>query len=372
MINRSTQLLAVLAAGALLPATSMAYPSSKAGQLLSTDGWSAPSGVRYADPCSEEDLDEDGFSDCDGDCDDADPNAFPGNPEVCDGVDNDCNEEIDDGLTSYDYYTDGDGDGYGAGEVADSGCDSAAPSGYSDTSDDCDDMEASTNPGAAEVCDGVDNDCSGVEDDGLESYDYYTDGDGDGYGAGDVVDSGCDSDAPSGYSDTADDCDDAEAATNPGADETWYDGVDSDCDGGSDYDADGDGFDSDEYDGADCDDSDADINPDAEDAPDDGVDADCDGIDPIDESDKDGDGFEVDEDCDDENAQVNPEAEEIAGDGIDNDCDPETTDEYEPIGEVDEFDEKKAEGCATASAPLALGAWAGLMSVLGLARRRND
>ena len=73
-----------------------------------------------------------------------------------------------------------------------------------------------------------------------------TDADGDGYHA-----------APQG-----DDCDDTDPAVNPGATETWYDGVDSDCSGGSDYDADGDGADAEAYGGTDCDDTDAEVQQD--------------------------------------------------------------------------------------------------------------
>ncbi len=52
------------------------------------------------------------------------------------------------------------------------------------------------------------------------------------------------------------DCDDTNAEVYPGATETFYDGVDQDCSGGSDLDADGDGVDSSAFGGADCDDSD--------------------------------------------------------------------------------------------------------------------
>lgn len=82
-------------------------------------------------------------------------------------------------------------------------------------------------PGADEVYyDGVDGDCAGDSD---------FDADLDGYDSDSV---------PDATGAVGDDCDDAEASTYPGAPDTWYDGLDSDCAGDSDFDADGDGYDS--------------------------------------------------------------------------------------------------------------------------------
>jgi len=116
------------------------------------------------------------------------------------------------------------------------------------------------------------------------------------------------------------DCNDTDDTVNPGAEETWYDGVDSDCDEENDYDADGDGY---EYDVDDCDDTDATIYPGADDTWYDGVDSDCG---EENDYDADGDGYDYDatggDDCNDSMATINPGAEEICGDGIDQDCEP--------------------------------------------------
>ena len=57
------------------------------------------------------------------------------------------------------------------------------------------------------------------------------------------------------------DCDDTDSNTYPGATDSWYDGIDSNCDGANDYDQDGDGFTSVDHGGTDCDDMDLALNP---------------------------------------------------------------------------------------------------------------
>lgn len=113
-----------------------------------------------------DDLDGDGFFVTE-DCDDADPTAFPGGAELCDGVDNNCSGEADEGVGDP-RYLDGDGDGFGAGEVAIFAC--TPQPGYADDADDCDDTLAAVNPAAIEVCDNLlDDDCDDSSGDCRES-----------------------------------------------------------------------------------------------------------------------------------------------------------------------------------------------------------
>ncbi len=158
------------------------------------------------------------------DCDDTDAAAYPGAAEVCDGIDNDCDGEVDEGLEAF-YYVDGDGDGFGSASDVVSACE--APHGYAGNPDDCDDSDAAINPDAAEVCDGVDNDCDGDVDEDLEAV-FYADSDGDGYGTDEDVVTACE--APDGYVADAGDCDDTDADVNPGAEERCDD-KDNDCNG---------------------------------------------------------------------------------------------------------------------------------------------
>ncbi|MCB9794292.1 MAG: putative metal-binding motif-containing protein [Alphaproteobacteria bacterium] len=199
------------------------------------------------------------------DCDDADAEIHPAASEVCDGQDNDCDGLSDDADSSVDastatsWYADADGDGYGDAASATVSCE--APSGAVADDTDCDDADSAVNPGETEVCNDLDDDCDGLVDDADSDLDvatastWYADSDGDGYGDASSVLLACDQ--PSDGVSDATDCDDGDASAYPGAADTWYDGVDSDCDGASDYDLDGDGDDSLDYGGTDCDDSDA-------------------------------------------------------------------------------------------------------------------
>ena len=108
-----------------------------------------------------------GTSAIDGDCDDANLRRSPGQAEVCDGLDNDCDEVVDFPVPrdAPNWYADADGDGFGDAAASVQDCD--APDGYVGDATDCDDGAPSAFPGGEEVCDdGLDGDCAG-DGDGL-------------------------------------------------------------------------------------------------------------------------------------------------------------------------------------------------------------
>ncbi|MED5372378.1 MAG: MopE-related protein [Myxococcota bacterium] len=175
------------------------------------------------------DADNDGY-DTSSDCDDSDPDINPGADEVCDGLDNDCNGVADDdAVDATAWYTDADADAYGDDATEVLLC-SAERSDQVTVGGDCDDADASAFPGGTEVCDSVDNDCDGeIDNEPVDGSTFYPDLDGDGYGDGSSPTEACD--GASGVVEDSSDCDDADAATNPGAEEVCDDGIDNDCDG---------------------------------------------------------------------------------------------------------------------------------------------
>ena len=350
------------------------------------DGHGDPATETYA--CAR----NEGYVEVGDDCDDANAAIFPGAADVCDKLDNDCDGTVDNGLESSQYYTDIDHDGYGddatviwdctqpadtvtvGGDCNDAdaayhpdapeedcedpndyNCDGSV--GFTDADADgfaacaeCDDGNAAVNPGAAEICNGDDDDCDGLTDDADDSLDasagavVYADLDGDGFGDPASPEQVCD--PGPGWVADATDCNDADMAIHPGADEVC-DGLDNDCDTLVDdaddsldlstaatwyTDADADGYGDDgsvvvacaEPLGAsavagDCNDADAAYNPGVIEADcTDPNDYNCDGS--VGYSDADGDGWAACAECDDTSAANFPGATELC-DGVDNNCD---------------------------------------------------
>ena len=173
------------------------------------------------------DVDGDGFSPADGDCNDEDVDVHPHADELCgDGVDNDCDGRIDalDAVDTRTFYLDLDGDGAAGTPVQ--ACE--LPEGAYATQEDCDDQDAGRVPGAEERCNDVDDDCDDVVDEGLVDDEAWLDRDGDGFGDPDEPVAEC---TPSvGAVNNSLDCDDSSAAAHPDAVEV-LDAADNDCDG---------------------------------------------------------------------------------------------------------------------------------------------
>ena len=322
-------------------------------QDLDVDGFGNPDSTEEGCQPSE------GFVQIGSDCDDSQNTVYPGANELCDGLDNDCDDLIDNGIGNT-WYRDEDGDGFGG--APEESC--AQGEGYVDVAGDCDDANATVYPNAEEICDGIDNDCDGLLDEGV-GYTFYTDVDGDGFGNAQEQIQSCE--MLEGMVENGSDCDDLDTNINPEAQE-FCDYVDNNCDGIQDeataldalifyLDSDGDGYGHTTQTQAscylevglsdnnlDCDDTNNQIYPTQNEICD-GLDNNCDEI--IDDSssldaqnwyaDSDSDGFgdalssvlgcaaplgtvANSADCDDVNSAIHPNAQEIC-DTLDNDCD---------------------------------------------------
>ena len=276
------------------------------------------------------------------DCDDAQASIHPLSIEVCDGIDNDCNDEVDEGegpgINGAIYFLDADGDGVGTEDVIKEAC--SLPEGYSSLFGDCDDQSPYTNIGVAYreedlslcmtdvdgdgygameaplfgasgndcndtdsviypfapevVADGVDQNCDALEL-------CFLDEDGDGFGSSNTIlgtqTVSSDPSSPSfsfcdsvGMVKNQDDCDDVAANIFPGV--AWLDSPtlcmrDADQDGFGDSVAPEQG-----HSGSDCDDNDSSFHPNAYEVIADGIDQNCDGVDEC-YFDGDGDGYGV-------------------------------------------------------------------------------
>jgi hypothetical protein len=334
-----------------------------------------PEGLLPADDCWDDpDVVPDGFAALDPSLQPSAADVYPGAAEAWyDGVDGDCGggDDFDQDGDGFDSAIHADADGTTGDDCFDAVDDGFVNDGGLDPAD--------VNPDAADDWyDGTDADCAGDDD---------FDQDGDGYPVSaecddldpqrypdpdvveiwyDGVDQNCDGndgdqdgdgyyvadysgEIPEGY--LPGDCWDdpalgalwepingfdplAPAQVHPGAEETWYDGVDQDCDGGGDFDQDADGYDTDTYAAAgglfgdDCDDTSAAVNPDAVETWYDGVDANCAGDDDFDQ---DADGHASTDgggdDCADTDATIHPGVPEVCGNSVDEDCSSSLNDE---------------------------------------------
>jgi len=161
------------------------------------------------------------------DCNDADAGVYPLATDICNDLDDNCNGLIDEDATFTLWYADIDGDGFGLTDTDSLAC--AAPVGYVAFSNDCDDTNPAIYPGAAELCNDLDDDCDALSDEDLLLFTLFADADGDTYGDASSFITSCLLEIV-GYVTDSTDCVDTNPAIYPGAEEICnY--LDDDCDG---------------------------------------------------------------------------------------------------------------------------------------------
>jgi streptogramin lyase len=170
-------------------------------------------------------------NDCDSAIDEGLLNACglcgPTPVEVCNGLDDDCDGTPDDSpLDGVRYYRDADGDTWGDNALSVVAC--SRPAGYVVRNGDCNDANAAVNPGATEVCNFIDDDCDTGVDEGVLPVRYYRDSDNDTWGTNSDNRLACS--RPAGFVTRGDDCDDTRNVVFPGAAEVC-DTLDNDCNG---------------------------------------------------------------------------------------------------------------------------------------------
>lgn len=163
-----------------------------------------------------------GFVSNNTDCNDNNANTYPGATEVCNGIDDNCNAQIDEGV-KLTFFRDADRDGFGNPALTKNAC--SVPSGYVVDNTDCDDSKAFAYPGATELCNGIDDNCNGQIDEFTKKQ-FYRDADGDGYGNPKIKSISCE--APPGYVANSNDCNDANANIHPNIPELCN-GFDDNC-----------------------------------------------------------------------------------------------------------------------------------------------